>query len=66
MNTGATSHLVPRDDLSRFGTQIALGDFLAGYSNNTFLACQQDLRQFVPWCSDQGLELFRVKRTHIE
>jgi integrase/recombinase XerD len=65
MNTGSTS-LVLRDDLSRFDAQIALGGFLAGYSNNTFLAYQQDLRQFVSWCSNQDLELFTVKRTHIE
>jgi integrase/recombinase XerD len=66
MNTGSTSSLVFRDDLSRFYFQIALGDFLAGYSNNTFLAYQQDLRQFVSWCGDQDLELLGVKRTHIE
>ena len=65
MNTGSTS-LVLRDDLSRFDVQIALGGFLAGYSNNTYLAYQQDLRQFVSWCSNQDLELFSVKRTHIE
>jgi integrase/recombinase XerD len=65
MNTGSTS-LVLRDNLSRFDVQIALGGFLAGYSNNTFLAYQQDLRQFVSWCSNQDLELFTVKQTHIE
>jgi integrase/recombinase XerD len=66
MNTGSTSSLVLRDDLSRFDVQIALGGFLAGYSNNTFLAYRQDLRQFVSWCGDQDLELVTVKRTHIE
>lgn len=66
MNTGSTSSLVLRDDLSRFDVQIALGGFLTGYSNNTYLAYQQDLRQFVSWCSNQDLELFSVKRTHIE
>jgi len=35
------------DDLTRFDVRIALGGFLAGYSNNTFLAYQQDLCQFV-------------------
>ncbi len=66
MNSGSTSSLDLRDDLSRFDVQIALGGFLAGYSNNTFLAYQQDLRQFASWCNDQNLELFTVKRTHIE
>jgi hypothetical protein len=55
MNTGSASSLVLRDDLSRFDVQIALGGFLAGYSNNTFLAYQQDLRQFVSWCGDRIL-----------
>jgi len=58
--------LVLQDDLSRFDVQVALGGLLAGYSNNTFLAYQQDLRQFVSWCSSEDLELFAVKRTHIE
>jgi site-specific recombinase XerD len=66
MNTGSASSLVLRDDPSRSDIQIALGGFLAGYSNNTFLAYQQDLRQFVSWRSNQDLELFIVKRTHIE
>ena len=66
MNTGSASSLVLRDDSSRFDVQIALGGFLAGYSSNTFLAYQQDLRQFVSWCANQDLELFTVKRTHIE
>jgi integrase/recombinase XerD len=66
MSTGSTSSLVLRDDLSQFDVQIALGGFLAGYSNNTFLTYQQDLCQFVSWCSDQNLEHFAVKRSHIE
>jgi site-specific recombinase XerD len=66
MNTGSTSQLVPQDDLSQFDVQIALGGFLTSDSNNAFLAYQQDLRPFVSWCGDQDLELFTVKRTHIE
>jgi hypothetical protein len=45
---------------------VALAGFLAGYSGNTRLAYQQDLRQFVSWCYDQELGLFAVRRTHIE
>jgi len=66
MNTGSTSSLVLRDDSSRLDVQVALGGFLAGYSSNTYLAYQQDLRQFVSWCSKQDLDLFTLKRTHIE
>ena len=66
MNAQSTSSLVLRDDLPLFDVQLALGGFLAGYSNNTFLAYQQVLRQFLSWCSNRDLELFNVKRTHIE
>jgi len=66
MNTGSSASLALRGDLSRFEAQVALGGFLAGYSENTLLAYEQDLRQFVSWCHSQGLELFSVRRTHIE
>ena len=45
---------------------MALGGFLAGYSGNTRLACQQDLRQYAVWCHRQQIPLFDVRRTHIE
>ncbi len=66
MNSGSSTTLVLRDDTSRFDLQVALGGFLAGYSGNTLLAYRQDLRQFVSWCDNQGVELFSVRRTHIE
>jgi len=66
MNTGSSASLALRGDISRFELQVALGGFLAGYSENTLLAYQQDLRQFVSWCHSQDLELFSVRRTHIE
>ncbi len=45
---------------------MALAGFLTGYSGNTRLAYQQDLRQFVAWCTNQDLDLLAVRRTHIE
>ena len=66
VNTGSSASLALRGDISGFETQVALSGFLAGYSENTLLAYQQDLRQFVPWCQSQGLGLFSVRRTHIE
>ncbi|MGI9585078.1 MAG: tyrosine-type recombinase/integrase [Acidimicrobiia bacterium] len=49
-----------------FEVQYSLGGFLAGYSGNTRKAYQQDLRVFVGWCQTQQLEVFAVRRTHIE
>ncbi len=66
MNSGSLATLALRGDTSRFELQVALGGFLAGYSENTLLAYRQDLRQFVSWCESQGVEVFAVRRTHIE
>jgi len=66
MNSGLSTTLALRHDTSGFDLQVALGGFLAGYSGNTLLAYRQDLRQFVSWCDNQGVELFSVRRTHIE
>jgi len=66
MNTGSSTSLALRDGLSGFDVQVALGGFLAGYSENTLLAYQQDLHQFVSWCHNQGVDVFAVQRTHIE
>ena len=49
-----------------FEVQLALAGFLAGYSGETRLAYEQDLRQFVSWCHSQGLGLLAVRRIHIE
>jgi len=56
---------VPSEDQA-FEVQVALAGFLAGYSGNTRLAYQQDLRQFAFWCHDQDLGLLAVRRIHIE
>jgi site-specific recombinase XerD len=56
---------VPSEDWA-FGVQVALAGFLAGYSGNTRLAYQQDLRQFASWCHSQDLELLAARRIHVE
>ena len=66
MGTGSTAELVVRRDDRDFEVQLALGGFLAGYSGNTRLAYQQDLRLYVGWCHRQQVQLFDVRRTHIE
>jgi hypothetical protein len=60
-----TAIAVVREDES-FEVQYSLGGFLAGYSGNTRDAYQQDLRTFIGWCQIQQVEVFRVRRTHIE
>jgi site-specific recombinase XerD len=66
MGTDSAAELVVRRDDRDFEVQMALGGFLAGYSGNTRLAYQQDLRQYVGWCHRQQIQLFDVRRTHIE
>ncbi len=66
MGIGSTEALVLWSEDRAFEVDVALAGFLAGYSGNTRLAYQQDLRQFVSWCYDQELGLFAVRRTHIE
>jgi integrase/recombinase XerD len=53
-------------DARAIETQFALGGFLAGYSGNTRLAYQQDLRTFLGWADQRQLALLDVRRTHIE
>ena len=46
--------------------RIALGGFLAGYSDSTRDAYALDLRQWVTWCAGHDVEVFAVRRAHIE
>ena len=62
----STVVMARRSEVQAFEVQVALAGFLTGYSGNTRLAYQQDLRQFVSWCSKQDLCLLVVRRTHIE
>jgi site-specific recombinase XerD len=66
MGVGAEPTLTIVRERESFEVQYSLGWFLAGYSGNTRDAYQQDLRTFVGWCQIQQVEVFRVRRTHIE
>ncbi|MGI9584105.1 MAG: tyrosine-type recombinase/integrase [Acidimicrobiia bacterium] len=66
MDSGSSTTLALRGDTSTIELEVALGGFLAGYSENTLLAYRQDLRQFVAWCDRQQVEVFSVRRAHIE
>ena len=49
-----------------FRARVAMGGFLAGYSGKTLEAYALDLRQWSQWCLDHDLDLFEVRRAHIE
>ena len=66
MGIGSSAALALPSEDQAFEVQVALAGFLAGYSGNTRLAYQQDLRQFASWCHSQGLGLLAVRRIHIE
>jgi integrase/recombinase XerD len=46
--------------------RLALAGFLAGYRGLTRDAYTLDLRQFTSWCCSRSLNLFAVRRAHIE
>jgi integrase/recombinase XerD len=66
MGIGAESSLTIVHERESFEVQYSLGGFLAGYSGNTRDAYQQDLLTFIGWCQIQQVEVFGVRRTHIE
>ena len=58
--------VVVRRDHREYEMLMVVAGFLAGYTGNTRLAYQHDLRVFVSWCRDQHLHLMDVVRAHIE
>lgn len=49
-----------------FRARSAIGSYMAGYTGQTFDAYALDLRQWARWCADHDLDLFEVRRAHIE
>jgi integrase/recombinase XerD len=67
MRIGSSSVAMARRSKDQaFEIQMALAGFLTDCSGNTRLAYQQDLRQFVAWCTNQDPDLLAGRRTHIE
>ncbi len=64
MNSSAA--MVVRRDHFDYEMLMVVAGFLAGYTANTLLAYQQDLRVFVSWCRGRELPLLEVRRAHIE
>ncbi|GAC1595829.1 MAG: hypothetical protein NVS3B21_19210 [Acidimicrobiales bacterium] len=67
MTTTTTStSVVPFDAVFVDPKRLALGGFLAGYSGLTRDAYELDLRQYVAWCDDRGVDLFEARCSDIE
>ncbi len=65
--TGTSSTaVVPFDSTFADPRRLALGGLLASYSGLTRDAYELDLRQFVTWCDEHGVDLFEVRRIDIE
>jgi len=64
MNSSAA--MVVRRDHFDYEMLMVVAGFLAGYTANTLLAYQQDLRVFVSWCRGRELPLLEVRRAQIE
>lgn len=62
----SSTDLVVRQDDRDFEIAMVMAGFLAGYTGNTRLAYQHDLRVFVAWCRDRHLGLLDVGRSDIE
>ena len=58
--------MVVRRDHFDYEMLMVVAGFLAGYTENTLMAYQQDLRIFVSWCRNRELPLLEVRRAHIE
>jgi Phage integrase, N-terminal SAM-like domain len=58
--------IVRAEPLFTVGERTALAGFLAGYSGLTRDAYSLDLRQYVSWCQQRGLQLFQARRADIE
>ena len=61
MNSSTT--LVARRDHFDYEMLMVVAGFLAGYTANTLMAYQHDLRVFVSWCRDREL-LLMLGRHH--
>jgi len=58
--------VVPFDHMFADPERLALAGFLAGYSGQTRDAYALDLRQFLAYCHEHGLELLKAGRADIE
>ena len=66
MEPTTTAQLIPPVPSLFDEASSAIGGFLAGYSGSTRSAYACDLRVWFSWCTQGHLDVFAVRRLHIE
>ncbi len=66
MEAQATAQIVSPSRPLFDEARLAVGGFLARYSGNTRAGYACDLRAWLAWCAQVGLEVFAVRRPHVE
>ncbi|MDX6585272.1 MAG: integrase/recombinase XerD [Solirubrobacterales bacterium] len=66
MQAATTAQLVPPSPPLFDETRLAVSGFLARYSGTTRSGYATDLRAWFSWCAEASLEIFGVRRAHIE
>ncbi len=66
MQAATTAQLVPPSPPLFDETRLAVSGFLARYSGTTRTGYATDLRAWFGWCAEAKLEIFGVRRAHIE
>ena len=66
MQAATTAQLVPPSPPLFDETRLAVSGFLARYSGTTRTGYATDLRAWFSWCAEAKLEIFGVRRAHIE
>lgn len=66
MESTSTTEIVTATSPLFDDTKLAVGGFLARYSGSTRSCYAGDLRAWFAWCAQAGLEVFGVRRPHVE
>jgi hypothetical protein len=66
MQAPTTAQVVPTSPPLFDETRLAVSGFLARYSGTTRVGYATDLRAWFSWCVEAKLEIFGVRRAHIE
>lgn len=66
MDAQATAQIVPPSRPLFDEARLAVGGFSARYSGSTRAGYACDLRAWLAWCAQVGLEVFAVRRPHVE
>jgi len=65
-SSALSAQIVRYDDPLLVSERVAVAALLAGDSGGTRTSYATDLRNFAGWCHDHDLNLFNVKRAHLE